>query len=611
MENGCFGGILDRHQAERLGLGTSPFWPGAETWSWAGENSLFFLHARGRSFRLFDRGEQAILLRGHAVDTWSRHPHDLEHLADRLLAAYREQDNLVLEGIEGSFTIALLDGSEGKVLLYRNLVGNGYTYYHETSRGFLFSSNLAILVGQSGATVRPNEEDLPTFFVNRNIPGRNTLFAGFHRLLPGEQAEAQPGQVSLTQRRTLGDLREARQIGHDALDQLDEMMGRLCAEYAALDPRAANLLSGGVDSSFLQVHWDRARPESHGPSRSACVSVDHPRTRPDTDYALSAARALGANHAVIPADEPYAAYLIDTLVATGEPPNHVQLAYFHRLAQGMTAQGVRTALSAEAADSLFGLATANRIQNAALLRSLCPVPFLRRGGAVLAGLFHWEKLRGYFDLADHLNDMERLEHPVNQAAVFADWPSVEACFGREAVATVAARRRTMLDDYHVPHTVLDRLHAAGYLGSAMNTASFTTTVFNHAGLSVFCPFLDSRMLRLVVNLSPRERFRFRKPKELLKRSLGRHGHAHLAYRHKLGFGQPIFEWLAPGGQLRSRVEQIDSYEFLDPRTVVAAKDKPNWFLYSLLCYDLWHKLYVSRDLAGLTRGRKEHLVRAG
>ena len=70
----------------------------------------------------------------------------------------------------------------------------------------------------------------------------------------------------------------------------------------------------------------------------------------------------------------------------------------------------------------------------------------------------------------------------------------------------------------------------------------------------------------------------------------------MAYRFKLGFGQPVFEWMAPGGQLRSWVEQIGTYDFVDAGARTIALARPNWFLYSLLCYDLWHKLFIERSL---------------
>src|SRR5262249_16569835 len=186
--------------------------------------------------------------------------------------------------------------------------------------------------------------------------------------------------------------------------------------------------------------------------------------------------------------------------------------------------------------------------------------------------------------------------PGPQVTVRAAWPWAAVCFGSDAVEGIAARRRELLDDYRIPESPLLRTHAAAFLSSSTNAASLTVNLFAREGAALFCPFLDSRVLRVVMNLATRQRFRFRRPNSLLKRSLARHGHAALAYRQKLSFGQPIFEWLAPGGQLRSLVEQIDRYVFLDSRTVEEVKAKPSWFLFSLLCYDLWHKMYVARTL---------------
>ena len=155
-----------------------------------------------------------------------------------------------------------------------------------------------------------------------------------------------------------------------------------------------------------------------------------------------------------------------------------------------------------------------------------------------------------------------------------------------------AESQSPLELHRVPDTPLERVHYAGVLGSSVNISALVTTLFARCGVRVFSPFYDSRVVRLAVNLSPRQRFRFRKPKALLKESLARQGYAGLAWRSKKSFGQPIFEWLGQGGQLASAVERIDRYPFVPPDTLEGAKVRPTWFLYSLLCYDLWNKLFV-------------------
>src|SRR5947209_5169240 len=143
METGYFGGILERGAADRLRPADRVPWPADASWDWAGTDAELFLHARGPCCRLFDRGARALLFRGPVIDHTSRRPRDLERLADRLHDAYLAQGTLALDGLEGSFTVALLDGEAGRLLLYRNVVGTGFTYYHERAGGLLFGSNLA------------------------------------------------------------------------------------------------------------------------------------------------------------------------------------------------------------------------------------------------------------------------------------------------------------------------------------------------------------------------------------------------------------------------------------------------------------------------------------
>ncbi|MFO0842180.1 MAG: hypothetical protein U0797_07225 [Gemmataceae bacterium] len=87
----------------------------------------------------------------------------------------------------------------------------------------------------------------------------------------------------------------------------------------------------------------------------------------------------------------------------------------------------------------------------------------------------------------------------------------------------AEERRALLDRLDVPRDPLARMHAVGFLGEAVDSAGLWATLFHRAGADLLCPFLDSRMLRLALNLPAEVRFRFRRPKDLLKRALARRG----------------------------------------------------------------------------------------
>ncbi len=584
MENSYLGGMCTRTTVPAA-------FAGAECWSHAiGEQELF-LRVRGDSFRVFTWDTLTLFLRGYARPVGSTNALDIEGVAETIRAHYLEQGTLAVDDLDGSFTLALLDAQARRVLLYRNLVGAGFTYYHPSRDGLLFSGNLAALIEAVGARPRPNEAALPSYFLYRFVPGRETLFDGFFRLLPGEQVTWDERGLTCVQRHTFADLQGSSPAG-DLLEALEATMTAVLRDCAMHRPETANLLSGGVDSTYLQAIWNRVTRDGGAAPPSYSISVDHPRSWIDTDYAMTAARALGTRHTLVAADQPYATYLLDMLAATGEPPNHVQTAYFGVLARVMVEQGTTSGLCGEGADSLFGLGMADAVYDAQWIRPLVPGRRLRRLGAVLAAGIGLSWPARAMQLADHLEDETYLEHPVNQVARFADLDAVTACFGADAVGQAAATRRALLDRFRIPRNPLGRLHGAGFLGEAMDSASLWTTLFQRAGADLLCPFLDSRLVRFAVNLPPQVRYRRGRPKDLLKRALARHVPPAIAERRKLGFGQPIFEWLGRSGQLRPLVEQIGRYGFVDRATLAGSLTKPNWFLSSLLCYDLWHKLFI-------------------
>jgi asparagine synthase (glutamine-hydrolysing) len=597
MHSSYLGGIWKRGPSSKRPSGAPAPEAVNEDWGWVGQKSELFLRGASSCCRLFTWDGLALLMRGYARARRAQGPLDLERVAEELRCHYLEHGSLAVDDLDGSFTLALLDSQAERVVLYRNLVGSGFTYYHGGTDGLLFGGNLAELVELTTTAPAANQAVLPQLFLFRCVPGRETLFAGFHRLLPGEEVTWDLRGLTRVQRHSFAALAGGPVKPAEALDRLEETLSAVLRDCAALRPEAVNLLSGGVDSSYLQVMWNRVAASANDFPPSCSVSVDHPQTWLDTDYAITASQALGTRHTLVPADGPYADYLLDAVATTGEPLNHVQSAYFGHLARAIRTEGGSAALCGEGADSLFGLVLANQIHNASVVRRFLPFGPVRSLAAGAAAGLGWDRLGVTCRLANYIDDMTHLQHPVNEVAVFTDRAAVEACFGASSVASACAERRSLLDLYGVPYEPLDRLHAMGFLGEAMDSACLWATLFTRAGVDLLCPFLDSRILRLVLNLPPDVRYPFRRPKDLLKRALARRAPRELATRCKLGFGQPIFEWLSEGGQLRPLVERIGKHDFVDPATLERARRKPTWFLSTLLGYDLWHRMFIEQRAA--------------
>jgi asparagine synthase (glutamine-hydrolysing) len=457
-----------------------------------------------------------------------------------------------------------------------------------------FGANLAEMVDELGIEVRTNLERLPSFFIYRYVPGRETLFDGLYRVLGGELVTLEADRIQRRQLRTLAHFTDERPIGRDAHERFDELMGRILADCRDASGGAmGGLLSGGVDSSLIQAIWGRSTTGTREPApRSYCVDLDHPKTRPDTEYALDAAQVVGSQHMLVPVQCPVAEALVRAIVETGEAPNHMQGTFMRGLAEVMVAEGVTAGASGQGADALFGFSEVTQLQLARLARTLAPFATTRRLARTLAATVGWPAGSEHFALAERLFHEEDAGHPINQVASFTEWPAIAACFGADGVDRGTAYRRALVDHYCVPGGPLERTVALELLSESSETAPLWAAQFALEGAEMLFPFLDSRMVRFAMNLDPRLRFPFRRPKRFLKDALARHATPELANRPKRAFGLPIFEWLASRGALRPLVDRIGEYDFVDRAALAEARERPNWFLYTLLCYDLWHKRFI-------------------
>lgn len=552
----------------KIGEGAA-FERGSEGWQYAGDAELVLDASTG--CRLYTWDGLALLLRGYARPAVFADPLDLERIAEEIRCHYVEHGSLAVEGLEGSFTLALLDGPGRRALLYRNLAGGGFTYYHAGPDHLLFGSSLVELVDAAGVAPRPELRALPALFLGRGSTGPETLFEGFLRLLPGEQVTWDRGRLTRSQHHTFADLGRAEFV-EDPRDRLDRTLSAVLADCASLRPGAVNLLSGGIGSSYLQALWNRqvARTEPLPPSFSVCL--DHPEAWEDADQAVTASQALGTRHTLVPADDSYAGYLLDALAGTGEPSDQSCTTYLGHLARALAEEGVTAALCGVGGDALFGTQpdTSPWGRGSLLAR-------LRRGGAALAGSIG-----------------QALRRAAGQRFGSAsDWQMVRTCFGESSLARIAAEQRALLEGHGVSSPPSLRRHARGVLDALLGRSGLVTALFDQAGAELFCPFLDSRMVRLSLELAARPD---RSRRGLLRDALSRHALPELARRPGAGLESPLLDWLAPGDRLSPLVERIGMYDFLEGQTMQKVRARPSAFLYRLLCYDLWHKLFVERSL---------------
>lgn len=544
------------------------------------------------------RDRSFALLRGYIAGRGKTDAESQRILLGQLLDQFVGQQDLALPELDGSFTVLLASTDNPRLLIFRNLVGNTFTYYQQTDQGLRYGSNLADLAKSNSRKPQLNEQVLPLYFVYRFTPGQETLFDGIKRLNPGERLLYQNGQLQVNQIQTFADLAQPKLNREtDAIECVESVMSDISRDHLAMYNNASGLLSGGVDSSYIQAHWNRTWQNSgqQAKPRSAAFWLNEPRRLTDREYTMSAVEVFGTDHLSVQIEDLSASTIRRTLRDSGEMPNHVQSFYFPSLAKQMKQRGTSAGLCGEGADGLFGTDDMRFVIRASRIARQLPFRFLRRSAAFAAQVLGKPHRAESIRFADHLDNLDGWNHPINTNAAFTDWDNVLSCFGHLAVQQALGDRQQLLAVNRVPDDPLHLQHilSIGYLGEAVNTAAYWTAMFNSERVDMLCPFLDSRMLKATLNIHTDVKFPSTGTKVILKKALGQHVPQEFVRRPKRGFGQPIIQWMSPGGPLREAVEEIANYDFLPDGLLKDVTNRPNWFLYNLLIFDIWHKEFLS------------------
>ena len=572
-----FGGVLKPNSAPTLEadqIESMPF-----RWNKHIEKSSQFI-GRSNCSGSAANNEVAVWICGYAtVSKESKHLNAAEYALEQ----YQSTNSLPLEDLEGSFVIAVHDIRKERIQIYRNIAGAVNLFYSVIGDELRYSTNLAHLLSLLPHSRPIDEKLLPLFFLYRCLPGRETLFQNVMRLLPGDSLVFDSGKVTHSRITTFDDYRGTVSIYADIIEQINDTIGTAVQSCVHAAPYSAILLSGGVDSTLLLSHWHECIGEKTSQPVSYCATLDHPQTVGEFAYAKSAADYFNSTIRPVPIDRPYIDYLDAAIRDTAETPNHVQAAYFPILAHAMHGDGITTGICGEAADGLFGVSTQDEIHLAEMLRKYIPVSHVRSALKLICR--RDGRRRGILELSNRMDDSGYLLHPINQQASFAHLESVLQCFGQQAVIDAMEYRYSLIVENGLNKSYLEKLHSANLLTSSINSASYWNTLCETRGIQLLSPFLDSRVIRLAMSIDDETKYQFRRPKHLLKDALSCRTNHELAYRRKLSFGQPIFEWMSKDGQLRGAIEQIDNHDFVDSATLARAKAIPNWFLYNLLCFD--------------------------
>lgn len=261
---------------------------------------------------------------------------------------------MIADGREGepANAMASLDPATERLTLSRDGFGARPLYYAETRSGFVFGSEPRVLFASGLLTPRLRPEGVRELVEIQFTAGRETLFEGLYRVLPGETLIADRGHVIERTRSAMFDpVVEAGGMEDDLLLQFENLLDVACvtAMREASDPGV--IVNDGIESAAILAVL--ARRGQRGIPVYSCIS-DGPQAEDTRTRIETMTRTARAEAVIVTLDRPTFFTLLPKVVYRLDDPgsDYGAVALYH-LAE-TAARDTRVLISSEGGRTLFG-----------------------------------------------------------------------------------------------------------------------------------------------------------------------------------------------------------------------------------------------------------------
>ncbi|HXL07593.1 MAG TPA: asparagine synthase (glutamine-hydrolyzing) [Gemmatimonadales bacterium] len=546
---------------------------------------------------------RGLVARGHTFATHGD--------TETILHLYEEEGPDCVARLRGMFAFAIWDAKAGTLLLARDRFGIKPLYIATAPWGIAFASELKALHA-AGLVDRTLDWDaLDMYFQLGYIPAPATPFAGVTKLEPGHTALWHSRRGVST--RQYWDLpRERVAAPRDADERVREWLDESVRAHLVSDVPVAAFLSGGLDSSAVVSSWALASDAPHAFTAryfgSGAASAD------ETDLARRLAAKYGVKLTEVDI-HPDVRDLLEPITHALDEPHADQSAVPTWLLSQAVGASYKVALTGIGGDELF----AGYRRHIGLLAGerYARLPHAVQRG--LSGLAN--QLREPRGASLSVDRFKRFLQPGNGSSAdrFLGYVSRLADSGRRQlyVAGLWDQLRgppagARFRELHSAHGTPSGLTAALYLDYKTflpdDVLALSDRLAMAHSLEIRVPFVDHVLVERVFPLPDRTKIGWWQNKRLLKRALrGRLPRQHLR-APKRGFVGPTAEWLRH--ELRGVIEdelapdRLRRLGYFEPAIVrgllddhFARRHNREGILWGLLCFSVWHRLYVEDGAA--------------
>jgi asparagine synthase (glutamine-hydrolysing) len=464
--------------------------------------------------------------------------------------------------LRGMYAIALHDPASGRLVLARDPFGIKPLYYAETARAFAFASEPRALIEAGIVTPQLVPSVRNELLQMQFTTGRETIFAGINRVLPGETVVVRQGRIVERRHRSGLPAFGPVALGEtEALARLDIALAESVRLHQRSDVPFGMFLSGGIDSTaVLAVMADLAER----PVRAFTIGFAGAEVADERPAARAVAAALDAEYVeIVVGEEDFWRLLPEIVAAIDDPAADYAILPTWMLARAAREARLKVILTGEGGDELFaGYGRYRSVRR----------PWWAGG--------RMPRARGVLD------DLGVLRGEI------AGWRDGLAA----AEARSAGRGRT-------PLMVAQAVDCADWLPNDL-LIKLDRCLMAH-GAEGRTPLLDSKVAALALRLPDELKIHRGLGKWLLRRWVAEKVPQAQSLARKRGFTVPVAQWIARRasaiGPLVARsppVRELCRPDAVERLFAAAAQKRAGRAAWTLLFYALWHRRHIERaDLA--------------
>jgi asparagine synthetase B (glutamine-hydrolysing) len=538
--------------------------------------------------------------------------------AQQLLAQKTVQSHSIdHSAFRGNALVACFSKIKPCFSVYQTILAPLPLYYTCLDKGILCATDprclLALLEG-----VELNEDVIPMHFLFAFPVGPLTYFRDIWRLCPGQKLEWSDNHLDISlveDLRLPGDEQTFDRLNSVSIEALYERMSGMMQVYMTelekAGHRPGNLLSGGVDSSVLQLLINEQLPQSE-PPRSFGYLVEADSFEFEIEYARHASELFQTQHTFVHISPQGFPDLLNRTVETLGQPNLCTEAATGKMALAeflaSNVPDVRYFFSGAGADGLHGMGevkkmalfeTARRIPGSRLAFQLMGTLLARWSGTKAHGLQEVAKMLAWANNPTSSADLT-IYLPTNYVSITGGVEMPRRCFGDQALLKAFDYRRDLEVEYLNGASVMEKAQVIDLLTLSYETAVVLGQLFFAYRKRPISFYLDQDVVRMTMAFSPKVRFlKGWNTKPLQKQILTRKSLSVLARKKKGGsvFTQDLYDWMERG-PLQEMVQAIDVPDFMNKADFDEIVKHPGPFLWRLLIFDIFKKRVLKRFDSG-------------